>query len=533
MANDKTRFGNDVIEGRGYILDEPYISRFYDLQTPARMSYSIQAAGFGHEMANRPFRYCELGCGNGITIVILAALHPDSWFVGIDINPDHIETANTLAREAGLTNIEFIRADFDEAQRQKPEPFDYITVHGVYSWVDAAVRASMFNFIARFLKSTGIAYISYNSNPGWAAKEPIWRLLNRYSRGVSGNSVEKMKESLKFVEFLSSSDAPYFHENPAAREHLQYLKSEDIHYIAHEFCNDNFSPVYCSDAFADARQYGLHFVAQSESAYNLPFERVAEAYREYIDSMSDRLEQETWSSLLRNDFFRTDLYTKILPPQHALEDSPLWDRVFMLIHPADDLPDQLTCGSRELAKNDALVAALITVSGTTPMTVRDMLKHNSLRRYSPRMIMETAQLLELSGYFGFLLSPPLNINGCAAKASIATTRDDAARIWHFAKPSFRPLLAMNLMSNEFGYLAAPAFGSAMRFELMDTLALLALDGRSLGAAAEEFARALNDDAPHLLRYPAKADWARGYLDAFNERWHVILQQLGSIRVGCR
>lgn len=522
MANDKAKVGNHVIEGRGYILDEPYISRFYDLQTPARMSYSIQSAGFEHDMANKPFRYCELGCGNGVTIIMLAALHPDSAFVGIDLNPDHIETATNLAREAGLKNITFMRADFDEATQQNPEPFDYITVHGVYSWVDAAVRTSMFEFIARFLKSTGISYISYNSNPGWAAKEPIWRLLNRYSRGVAGNSVEKMKESLKFVEFLSSSEAPYFHENPAAREHLQYLKSEDIHYIAHEFCNDNFSPVYCSDAFNHAGQYGLHFVAQSESAYNLPFERVAEAYRGYLESMPDRIEQEIWSSLLRNDFFRTDLYTKILPQQKAIEDSPIWDRVFMLIHAADDIPDTLTCGSRELETGDALVAALIAVAGGTPTTLRDMLKHERLRRYSPRMIMETAQLLELSGYFAFLLRPPVKVAKRAAKAG------DTGETWQFAKPSFRALLAMNLHANEFGHLAAPSLGSTLRFELMEALALLALDGRSREAAAEEFARSLNEDAPHVLRYPAKTDWARGYLDAFDESWNMILRQLGSI-----
>jgi ubiquinone/menaquinone biosynthesis C-methylase UbiE len=523
MTIDTAKVGNDVIEGRGYILDEPYISRFYDLQTPARMSYSIQAAGFEHDTASRPFRYCELGCGNGVTIIMLAALHPESQFLGIDINPDHIDTATAMAREAGLTNIEFLRADFDESSAANPEPFDYITVHGVYSWVDATVRASMFGFIERFLKSSGIVYISYNANPGWAAKEPIWRLLNRFSRTVPGNSVEKMRESLKFVEQLASSDAPYFEENPPAREHLEYLKSEAIHYIAHEFCNDHFKPVYCSDAFADAGQYGLKFVAQSESQFNLPFERVNEAYRGYIESLPDRLEQEIWSSLLRNDFFRTDLYTKILPPQRTIEDSPLWDRVFMLIHPAEDVPAELSCGSRQLDKADPLVAALMAVAGTTPMPLRDMLKQESLRRYSPRMILETAQLLELSGNFAFLLAPPVKVTARTGKAA------ETPAIWHFAQPSFRVLLAANLMPNGFGHLAAPALGSTIRFELMDALALLALDGRSREDAAMEFARALNEDAPELLRYTARPDWARGYLDALAERWQIILKRLGSLR----
>lgn len=516
MANDTLQHGQKVIEGRGYILDEPYITRYYDLQSAARMSYSIRSAGFRHDFAEGAFRYCELGCGNGITVMMLAALHPRSTFLGIDLNPHHVETARRLADEAGLDNVQFLQADFDEAARQSPLPFDYITVHGVYSWVDASVRESMFGFVSRFLKPKGIAYISYNAFPGWSAKEPIWRLLNRYSKRVSGNSTTKIREGLRFLDFLANSNAPYFVENPSAREHLEFLKSEDLSYISHEFCNDNFAPVYASDAFAHAAKYGLNYVAQAETCNNLGFERVPEQFRGYIDSIEDRIEREIWSSLLRNDFFRTDLYTKVLPEPQLLAESSLWDKTFMLIHTVSELPASLSCGSRELDITDPLIAGMIEVAGSKPLTLRQMCRHSRLRRYSERMIFETAQLLELSGYFGFLLHEPV---------TNAARKD---KVWHFTNLAFRPLLACDLFKNTFGHLAAPCLGSTLRFEMKEALAILALEGRTKEKAAIEFARSLNEHAPDLLSYPASVEWARGYLDDFDERWAEILLRLGAI-----
>ena len=38
--------------------------------------------------------YCELGCGYGLTTLILAASNPQMSFVGVDFNPTHIVAAN-------------------------------------------------------------------------------------------------------------------------------------------------------------------------------------------------------------------------------------------------------------------------------------------------------------------------------------------------------------------------------------------------------------------------------------------------------
>src|SRR3546814_10811048 len=60
--------------------------------------------GFRVPDARAPFRYLELGCGQGFGLCLLAALYPHGAFVGVDFNPEHIAHARELAHGAGLSN---------------------------------------------------------------------------------------------------------------------------------------------------------------------------------------------------------------------------------------------------------------------------------------------------------------------------------------------------------------------------------------------------------------------------------------------
>ena len=107
--NDQISIGDSVIDGKGYILDEPYIARFFDLQSPARMTYSIRCNGYEHNIDAKKFRYCELGCGRGMTAAVLASAYPEADFVALDLNPEHIAYADALAGQSELKNLKLVR----------------------------------------------------------------------------------------------------------------------------------------------------------------------------------------------------------------------------------------------------------------------------------------------------------------------------------------------------------------------------------------------------------------------------------------
>lgn len=499
----------------GYVLDEPYTARYFDIQSPARIGYSIRCAGFDHRPPREAFRYAELGCGNGATLAMLAALHPAASFLGIDLNPAHIAQAQALARAAGLRNVVFVEADFARAAAMPWGVFDYVTAHGVYAWVDVAVRGQMFDFIGRHLAADGTAFVSYNALPGWSGKEPLWRLLDRHIAGVPGGSLQRIDEGLRFLEFLRGVGVPYFAENPAAAAHLDYLRGEDRRYVAHEFCNRHFAPVYCEQAFADARSRGLTFVAQAETRFNLAIERAPVACLDYVAGIADFEAREVMASLLRNDAFRTDLYVRRLPEPVEIERSPLWDMVFTTLVPARDIGAELHCGSRVLARDTPIVDALLGACAEGVLTLRQLAAAPGLVRHSPRAVLETAQLLELSQCFGFL--------GWPAPARTAGTGP-----WRLASPAFGILLESRLQDNGFGHLAAPALGSAIRLGVLESLAVLCLAQASPGDVAGELAGRLNRDWPGLLAFRVDTGWAGRYLDDFRAQWGPLLRKLGSI-----
>src|SRR5689334_21568064 len=97
----------------GYNVSVGYSYGFYREMTPDCLDV---CAGIGGceppQRQGRPFRYLELGCGQGFGLCLLAAAEPDAEFVGVDFQPDHIEHATGLAETAGLSNLRFVRADF-------------------------------------------------------------------------------------------------------------------------------------------------------------------------------------------------------------------------------------------------------------------------------------------------------------------------------------------------------------------------------------------------------------------------------------
>lgn len=74
-------------------------------------------------------RACDLGCGQGVALNIMARAFPDSEFTGIDIDAAAVETARTSARELGLTNVVYLVQDAAAVRDKKDleNRFDYVT----------------------------------------------------------------------------------------------------------------------------------------------------------------------------------------------------------------------------------------------------------------------------------------------------------------------------------------------------------------------------------------------------------------------
>ena len=74
-------------------------------------------------------RVCDIGCAEGIAVMLMAEAFPKSEFVGLDISEEVIEQAVKGASDQNLDNVSFLRMDVVDLRSQSEflGSFDYVT----------------------------------------------------------------------------------------------------------------------------------------------------------------------------------------------------------------------------------------------------------------------------------------------------------------------------------------------------------------------------------------------------------------------
>src|SRR5689334_12867672 len=210
------------IESHGYLSDVPYLRTFSKDLSPAMLRLVAALNGFPAPPAD-DFDYCELGSGNGDTTAALAAAHPGSRFLGVDVNPEHVAFATSLANGGGLGNVRFLERDFADLAGEGLPDFDYICAHGVLSWISPEKRKALLAFAEAKLKPGGLLYVSYNALPGWAAVEPLRRLMVDSAAGIEGGTLDRARHAVAVATLLKDGGAGYFASNPVAKDMLDTM----------------------------------------------------------------------------------------------------------------------------------------------------------------------------------------------------------------------------------------------------------------------------------------------------------------------
>lgn len=69
----------------GYYADEGYEYGYHTETSPSYLQWMCTLQGIDAPKDN--FTYLDLGCGQGLSLIFHAALHPDSQFIGVDFMP--------------------------------------------------------------------------------------------------------------------------------------------------------------------------------------------------------------------------------------------------------------------------------------------------------------------------------------------------------------------------------------------------------------------------------------------------------------
>ena len=223
-----------------------YKSMPFPYTTPATLE--AYAALVGVSAPNpKTARVLELGATYGGNIISQALFNPDATFVGIELSQEQVEKGNEVIANAGLTNVSLIQSDIASIGSEIGT-FDYIIAHGLYSWVDDGVKDALLRLIDEHLVEDGIAYVSYNTYPGWHTMEEVRQLMMFSNRDKTQfNHKEKVLHGKTIGSIVGSQILKYDNLKERNSKFLGALRSvmqKDEYYVGHDHLEPNNDPVY-------------------------------------------------------------------------------------------------------------------------------------------------------------------------------------------------------------------------------------------------------------------------------------------------
>jgi SAM-dependent methyltransferase len=296
----------------GYVSDINYSFGYYQELAPSFIQFSLLLNGFSPPATQGKYSYCELGFGHGVSANIFAAANPRGEFWGTDFNPDHALFANELAKAADIS-AHWMDSSFEEFLDLETPQFDFITLHGVWSWISPSAQNSIVEILRRKLKVGGAVFLSYNVLPGWGAEMPLRELLRLHTEYASPKGIstsQKISKALNFAQALSECGATYFTDHQQAKNQLQDMLSSDSSYLAHEYFNRSWAPTYFADLAATLEKAKLTFACSLHASDLLGEFRHKPQFDGLLEKTDSNLLRETVNDYALNRRFRRDVFIR-------------------------------------------------------------------------------------------------------------------------------------------------------------------------------------------------------------------------------
>jgi len=313
-------------------------------------------------------RVLELGCASGGNLIPMAFNLPGSEFVGIDLSPRQVDDAQSAIAELGVGNIRIEAASILDVDQSWGE-FDYIICHGVFSWVDEAVQDKILAIAARNLSANGVAYVSYNTYPGWHLREMV-RHMMRYHAGQFSEPREQVEQARALLAFLASASKDTGPYNQLLVGEAERLGRSPDSYLYHEHLERSNSPIYFYQFIERAERTGLQFLSEAAVSEMLTSHFPASVAATLERISPDLLHLEQYMDFARNRQFRqTLLCHDACRPARALSPDVLTGLMLSSSAVTDTASPDLTAGVPVVFRNGTKRAEIASAATKAALTV--------------------------------------------------------------------------------------------------------------------------------------------------------------------
>lgn len=441
----------------GYVADIGYTYGYYGDLNPLRLRLAFLHAGMAPPGSGTA---CELGFGQGLSANLHAAASATQW-VATDFNPAQAAFAQEVAEAAGSGARLYDQSFAEFCSRTDLPEFDFIALHGIWSWISDENRSVIVDFVHRKLKVGGGLYISYNTQPGWAAMVPMRDLLTEHSEvmGVDGGGIaNRIDGALDFAERLMATQPGYAKANSQVAGRLVKIKEQNRNYLAHEYFNRDWLPMSFSHMAQWLAPAKLSYACSSHyldhiDALNLSTDQLA-----LLAEIPHAVFRETVRDFCVNQQFRRDYWVKGARRINALEQiETLRKQKVVLVVPRPDVSLKITGALGEATMQEAVYGPILDVMADHQhRTLGDIEQAITDKGITFNQLVQAVMVLAGTG----------NLTAVQDPAVIEKAMSQTARINAFLCNKARG-------SSDINYLASPVTGGGVAVGRVQQLFLLA------------------------------------------------------------
>lgn len=345
---------------------------------------------------------------------------------------------------------------------------------------------------------------------------PLRRLMAEHAARAMGSTLQRVEQSLEFLEALRTAGAALFAINPDLGKRLDRLKGHDRAYLAHEYFNQEWNPFYHVDVAAELSAAKVTYFGSATLIEQIEQLNFQPAQIDLLASIADRGMKETVRDSMMGTQFRRDMYLRGVLPLSFPRHRELWiDQRFALVVPRADIQLTLTTGLGVLGLHAEVYDPVLDALAQGPATLRQLLEHEKVAVRPFDEIREALTILVGMGH----VQPCLPAEGEAVRAA-STAAFNAA------------VMKRAVHSTDLSYLASPVTGAGFLLDRVGQLALAGwlakekdLPGYVWKVLDSQGSRMMKDGKPLITKEENLAEIAE-QCEPFLTKRLPLLQQLG-------
>jgi SAM-dependent methyltransferase len=456
----------------GYRADIDYTYGYYMELNPARMKFALAGSGIEFPEVRTA---CELGYGQGISTHLHAAASNAQWY-GTDFNPSQARFAQQLASTYSDSAKMYDESFAEFCSRQDLPDFDFIALHGIWSWISDDNREVLVEFLRRNLKVGGVVYISYNTMPGWAAFAPVRNLMSLHSKviGAGGRgAISHVETAVDFVEKLFATNPMFARANPQTTERIKKLKSQNKQYLAHEFFNQHWCPMSISEITERLVESKVSLACPATYTEQLDVLHLTPEQLGFLAEIPDVILRQSVRDFMLNQQFRRDYWTKGPRTMSALEQVEVLRKMrFVLAVDRRNVPMKIAGTLGEIPLLEAIYNPLLDVlEKHEVLSVAELQSKLADKQVNLAQIIQALQVLAAPGHVAIAQD-----DAVISKAQKNTEKLNAA------------LLNRARSSGDVGHLASPVTGGGINVSRFEQIFIQAIkQGKRTPAEWADFA----------------------------------------------